>query len=334
MGALQDLIKVIETIRERIKAHGDSVQKNETRTRQVLIDPLLAALGWDVTDPAQVTLEYASGNGRADYALLGPGRPVAVVEAKRLEQQLDAKHSMQVLNYANEQGIKYMVVTNGDEWKMYDVFKHAPLTERVLMSLKISANPPHESAIQSLRLWNPNLASDSQPMAPVEPILISPQPEPEPKPEPKTEPEPKPTPPDERLWLALNDSRLQPAWQATEGRGKRRISVRFNGGAPIPFSVWANVIKETVDSLLVKPGLLTPAHCPRYLGSSKKRYFLNTSPVHADGIPFANHRELSNGMSLNLTLNLRGMITNLCSLLEYCGVAPASVEVNIETNQK
>ena len=333
MGALQDLIKVIETIRERIKAHGDSVQKNETRTRQVLIDPLLTVLGWDVTDPAQVTLEYASGNGRADYALLGPKRPVAVVEAKRLEQQLDAKHSMQVLNYANGQGIKYMVVTNGDEWRMYDVFKQAPLPERVLMSLKISANPPHESAIQSLRLWNPNLASDSQSIAPVEPISISLQPEPPPRIrlEPRIRLD---VVADERLWIAINDSRLEPAWRESEGKGKRRMSFRFNGGAPVPFPIWADMLKETVDSLLVKPGLLTPAHCPRHMKDRKKRYFLNTSPVHADGKPFGTHRELSNGISLNVNLNLDGMITNLCSLLEYCGVAPASVEVNIETNQK
>ena len=121
--ALDELAATIATIKERIDDHRTSLAANETRTRQVLIDPLLAALGWDVSDPNLVELEYSAGQGRADYALLGEHGPVAVVEAKRLGEYLDDKHVMQVLNYANSQGIGYMVVCNGDEWRMYDVFQ-------------------------------------------------------------------------------------------------------------------------------------------------------------------------------------------------------------------
>ena len=39
--ALDDLAATIETIKERIVGHRTSLAANETRTRQVLIDPLL-----------------------------------------------------------------------------------------------------------------------------------------------------------------------------------------------------------------------------------------------------------------------------------------------------
>ena len=67
---LDDLVGVIETIKERIATHGDSLRTSETRTRMALIDPLLQSLGWDTSDPAMVAPEYSAGNGRADYALL------------------------------------------------------------------------------------------------------------------------------------------------------------------------------------------------------------------------------------------------------------------------
>ena len=44
---LDDLVGVIETLKERIATHGATLREYETRTRMALIDPLLQALGWD-----------------------------------------------------------------------------------------------------------------------------------------------------------------------------------------------------------------------------------------------------------------------------------------------
>ena len=86
--ALDELAATIETIKSRINEHGISLAANETRTRQVLIDPLLDALGWDVSDPDQVELEYDVRGKRADYALKSNGRVVGVIEAKSLRSPL------------------------------------------------------------------------------------------------------------------------------------------------------------------------------------------------------------------------------------------------------
>ena len=81
---LDDLVAVIEIVKARIVQHKADLQANETRTRTALIDPLLRALGWDVSDPSLVTPEYALQGKWVDYALIGDGGPAVLVEAKKL----------------------------------------------------------------------------------------------------------------------------------------------------------------------------------------------------------------------------------------------------------
>ena len=88
-------------MQSRLKLHRAGLQGNETRTRMVLVDPLLAVLGWDTADPGVVIAEFAaSGGGRADYALLGPdGKPAACIEAKKLDEPLQQQPHAKCLNY-------------------------------------------------------------------------------------------------------------------------------------------------------------------------------------------------------------------------------------------
>lgn len=98
---LDELISCIETMKNRINTHGASLRENEIRTRTQLIDPQLCALGWDVSDPSIVTPEYSVTPKRADYALLKPdGKPVAVLEAKALKEELTIGHREQMVGYA------------------------------------------------------------------------------------------------------------------------------------------------------------------------------------------------------------------------------------------
>ena len=109
---LDDLVTTIQTVQDRIDKHGPALSQNEYRTRLALIDPILNALGWDVSDPELVTPEYPVEDKpnplRVDYALLVKEKdteefiPKAFIEAKSLETDLEkTRHELQVLNYAN-----------------------------------------------------------------------------------------------------------------------------------------------------------------------------------------------------------------------------------------
>ncbi|RKU08267.1 hypothetical protein C6502_15605 [Candidatus Poribacteria bacterium] len=185
--ALDGLQGVIERLQDKIKTHHSYLSGHETRTRQVLIDPLLQELGWDVSDPEAVQLEYAvkleykKGKKWADYTLMfkdesrsdDDPKPVAVIEAKPLGSDLEDDKMIQVLNYANRDGIKYMIVTDGDRWEMYEVFKPTVLEERLLMRFQLSQQLPHRNALQALGMWKPNLASDGGLSGAAEPVFTS-----------------------------------------------------------------------------------------------------------------------------------------------------------------
>lgn len=168
--ALDDLKEVIEKLQGMMAAHHEYLSGKERRTRQVLIDPLLKALGWDVSNPGTVYLEH----NQMDYALMSDDYPVAVIEAKPLGKSLEAsKATSQSIAYAVENNIPYIVVTDGDKWKMYEVFKQQTLEDRKLMEFQLSKDLSQDSVLQALRMWKPNLAS-GRPKEAMDPVFAPP----------------------------------------------------------------------------------------------------------------------------------------------------------------
>ena len=141
---LASLTRTIESVQEAIRRDGRTIGPNETRTRNTLIDPLLKALGW--ADPSVLTQEYvvnyqeyaknrAIGNKSfrprlADYALHqqdNPGRLIAFIEAKKMRDDLTDGDRDQVLGYAKERNVQHFILTNGDQWELYEKGKPRPI---------------------------------------------------------------------------------------------------------------------------------------------------------------------------------------------------------------
>ena len=157
------LVRVIESLQERIERDGDTIRLDETRTRMMLIDPMLNALGWDTTDPGMVIPEYRIGDKKVDYALtkVPKGRrraqPIAFVEAKRMVEYL-RDHRRQVFNYAYAAGVKYGCLTNGVRWVLYDVFnKDAPRNDLRVLDVSLRHESAFNCAVKLLLLQAANL---------------------------------------------------------------------------------------------------------------------------------------------------------------------------------
>lgn len=131
--SVNDLVEVIQSLQATIRRDHATVGANETRTRNTLIDPLLRALGWG--DSSVVTHEYLIRYGRrpsdygvVDYALHEPddrGHPIALIEAKRMNEELNEDHRDQALDYAFDRvdSVQYLGLTNGDRWELYEVLE-------------------------------------------------------------------------------------------------------------------------------------------------------------------------------------------------------------------
>ena len=141
---LDDLVTAIQTVQQRIREHGSSLSQNEYRTRISLIDPLLNAFGWDVSDPKSVTLEHHVGSGRADYALLDKdGDPRTFIEAKRLGENLESEEFQeQVFTYALRQRLKFIGLTDGNRWIIEDLQARLNGSESRILDITLSTETP------------------------------------------------------------------------------------------------------------------------------------------------------------------------------------------------
>ena len=321
--ALDDLQSVIEKLQDMIETHRDYLSGGETRTRQVLIDPLLGELGWDVSDPDAVELEYRVGQQRADYALISNGRRVALIEAKRLGNDLEYNEIMQVLNYANRDGIDYIIVTDGDRWEMYEVFRPAALEERLLMKLQLSQQPAHKNALQALAMWRPNLASDGGPSEATESVFVSPKSAPyQPSSESDEPPEPQlPDPPMDDDNCCTFESKLYP-------QDTKPIRLKIDARIEKQVDVWLDVIHEVVVWLVTEKKLSVD-DCPIEVG---KYTFINSEEVNRDGTPFKDPQELPNGLILNRRgLNTRTQWRRLREFLKQSNVDLSTIQIFCKT---
>ena len=170
---LDDLVTAIQTVKVRIREHGNNLSQNEYRTRLALIDPILNALGWDVSNPAVVTIEDQYSGGRPDYALLGQSKdkPVAFIEAKRLNESLNA-HEDQVFKYTWDRKVFYAGLTDGNRWIFRDVTAEfsRPPRDGLLLDVTISRETAYTCALKLLLLWYQTLG-DGEPFKANEPIL-------------------------------------------------------------------------------------------------------------------------------------------------------------------
>lgn len=157
---LDELVALIEALRQRAQAFASELYQGETLARYALIDPLLRALGWDTGDPSQVRPEYAAGNKKADYVLLdADSSPLILLEAKKLGDKLPSIAGAAVATYAMElanQGkrVKLLATANGLLWELYDF----PNMMQPRFSFDLRKGTAAEAAYKALgALWRPLL---------------------------------------------------------------------------------------------------------------------------------------------------------------------------------
>ncbi len=140
-------------LRESIRDIAVKVRKfrdrniGEQNTKASLIDPILQSLGWDVRDPDEVFREFkpTSRDSPVDYALTVLRKPRLFVEAKGLGETLqDRKWIAQVLGYATVAGVEWCVLTDGDEYRLYNATAPLDAEEKLFCSIRLSTDDAGE----------------------------------------------------------------------------------------------------------------------------------------------------------------------------------------------
>jgi hypothetical protein len=142
MSALASaLAKTLAEVRGRVINHSKR-GLNEQNTKATLIEPVLRALGWNTEDVDEVAHEYRTKtrDKPVDYGLLVMRTPRLFVEAKGLGENLqDRRWINQIMGYAAVAGVRWIVLTDGNEYRIYN--SHAPVhvDEKLFRAVKIDS---------------------------------------------------------------------------------------------------------------------------------------------------------------------------------------------------
>jgi len=126
------LSPVIEQARARDVSEADTV----TLVKDVLAD----AFGWDKYN--ELTSEHAIRGTRCDVAIKSDGKLVMLIEVKAAATDLEERHVKQAIDYAANQGVEWVVLTNAVTWRFYQVIFGKPIDKRMLAEANLLACPP------------------------------------------------------------------------------------------------------------------------------------------------------------------------------------------------
>jgi len=138
---------------EQVRKRKDSI--GESNTKAVLVGPLLSALGWDLEDLDEVRLEYKRKpqDNPVDYALFLLRTPRLFVEAKALDTDLgDRKWISQTLGYATVVGVEWCVLTDGNEYRIYNAHAPVDVEEKLFRAVRVTSGTEEEHALETLGL--------------------------------------------------------------------------------------------------------------------------------------------------------------------------------------
>ena len=273
---LENLLTLIEKLRERIDRHGDALRQSEALTRYALIDPLLRELGWDTEDPTLVKPEYGSGRGFADYALFGNNGPIMMLEAKKLDESLVGARR-QALDYAmDETEIKtrYLSVTDGACWEIYDTNK--PVSDMLAASFDLKSTSAADACLKALALWRPSVISGQIAVGETPVIGFPDNQTRTTDPQPVEESTVQPTEPDQddTEWTPLS------AFMPQTGDPKP-TEIFFPDNSRVSINTWKAILFE-VARWLINNNILDTDHCPIQGVGKAKRYLVSTTPTHLE----------------------------------------------------
>ncbi|MCE7934718.1 MAG: restriction endonuclease subunit R [Chlorobi bacterium CHB2] len=124
---------------------------NESDTVTIVTDILAELFGYDKYN--EITKEYAIRGTYCDLAIELDGRPQLLIEVKAIGLDLKDPHVKQVVDYAANKGVEWVVLTNGMTWRIYRVIFAKPIDHEVITEINLlEINPKNSGQIEQLFL--------------------------------------------------------------------------------------------------------------------------------------------------------------------------------------
>ena len=124
---------------------------NESDTVVIVTDLLQEIFGYDKF--TEITSEYTIRGTRCDLAVKLDGDLALLIEVKAVGLDLKEQFVKQVVDYAANQGVEWVALTNGAVWRVYKVGFGKPIQHEMVVNFDLVAmNPRKDEHIELLGL--------------------------------------------------------------------------------------------------------------------------------------------------------------------------------------
>jgi len=124
---------------------------NESDTSMIVTDMLAEVFGFDKY--SDITREYAIRGTYCDLAVKVESKLQTLIEVKAINVALKENHIKQAVDYAANQGVEWVVLTNGQIWKVFSVSFSKPISADLVLELDLlTLDHNDEDAVEDLFL--------------------------------------------------------------------------------------------------------------------------------------------------------------------------------------
>lgn len=137
---------------QSILASAKARDVGEADTVTIIKDMLADVFGYDKY--SEVTSEFSIRGTYCDLAIKIDGALQTLIEVKAIGLELKDPHVKQAIDYAANQGVDWVLLTNGMCWRVYHLTFSKPIEQELVVSIDFSTlNSRLESDIELLYLW-------------------------------------------------------------------------------------------------------------------------------------------------------------------------------------
>lgn len=122
---------------------------NESDTSVIVTDMLCELLGYDKY--SDLTTEHSIKNTFCDLAVRVDNKLRLLIELKSIGIVLKENHLKQAIDYAANQGVDWVILSNGEFWKIYKVLFEKPINCELIQEFNfLNLNPKNEDDLSLL----------------------------------------------------------------------------------------------------------------------------------------------------------------------------------------
>ena len=150
--------RVVDRIQSSLKPFVAVLQAQKARdvseadTVTLVKDLLSEVFGYDKY--AELTSEHSIRGTFCDLAVKIDGKLSLLIEVKAIGLDLKESHVKQAIDYASNQGLEWVILTNGVQWSLYHVLFKKPIDKQEICTINLlEINARNESELEKLYIF-------------------------------------------------------------------------------------------------------------------------------------------------------------------------------------